>query len=85
MSRDAVARLELGLRAARLDTVVRLAAALDLRPDELLAPGDVPSKRSALRQRIDRCLDGLTEDSLAVVLAVSERFRRLEERTESRD
>lgn len=72
VSRDAVARLEAGLRAARLDTLVRLAEAVELPLSELLASDEVKPRHGAVRVRIEHQLDELSEEGLKLVSSVIE-------------
>lgn len=73
MSRDAVARLELGGRWPRLDTALRLAEALMVSLAELTAgAGAEPLQH----ERLSRALVGLDESDLDLLVGVAALLRR---------
>ncbi|MBM4783171.1 MAG: helix-turn-helix domain-containing protein [Archangiaceae bacterium] len=73
MSRDAVARLELGGRWPRLDTALRLAEALMVSLAELtVGAGPEPVQH----ERLTRALVGLNESDLELLVGVAALLRR---------
>lgn len=73
LSLDAVSRIESGSRVPRLDTLERLAAALDLSVVELL--GDAPSSPAATQapqlRRLVALLEGQPVETQALVVALA--------------
>lgn len=78
ISRDAVARLELGVRSARLSTLERIQEALGVSMESLV--GNADSTATPERSRLDGLLEHLTDEGIRLVLdltiAVHEHERR---------
>lgn len=72
MSRDAIARLELGGRWPRLDTVLRLRDALGASFEDF----EAPATTSATRDRLDRATVGLDEADLQLLIGFAGLLRK---------
>lgn len=73
MSRDAIARLELGGRWPRLDTLLQLAEALTVSLDDLAAAGQTVGSGP---ERLARLAADLDESDLQLLLGIAGLMRR---------
>jgi transcriptional regulator with XRE-family HTH domain len=73
MSRDGIARLELGDRWPRVDTVIKLAAALELPLSVLLGEESDPEPDV---ERLRRLAEGLSPGSVRLLIGIASLLRR---------